>query len=120
MTPEQEELGKRVRTERKKRKLTIPELAELAGVTRNTIGGFERGKSFPQKSNLDQIMKALSIHIDENGVEPTGPTVDTGGWSGDVRVALNVIGLYLETFPAGEERDAHIDALVKAALRRAL
>lgn len=119
MTTEQKKLGQRVRTERKRRRLKIEELAEMAGVTKNTVGNFERGMSFPQRSNLDQILRVLNISV-EPEEESGRPTVEDGGWSGDVRIALNVIGLYLESYPPGPERDAHIDALVKAAVTRSL
>lgn len=117
---EQRALAARVRDERKRRKLTLKELAAMAGVSENTVGNMERGTSFPQGANLTAILAILGITPVSDDVPPDDqrPGIDST-WSPDVRVALDVIGLYLEGFPP-EEREAHIANIVRGIMARRL
>lgn len=36
-------------------------LADIAGVSRNTIGNIERGKTIPQPDHLERILEALGL-----------------------------------------------------------
>lgn len=102
----QERIARQVREERRRRRLTLKELAAMAGVSTNTIGNMERGTSFPQRSHLVTICGLLGISLDDGDPmsddEHQQPAVEDAGWSPDVRVALNVIGLYLESFRPGD------------------
>lgn len=118
----QERVVRQVREERKRRRLTLKELAGMAGVSVNTVGNMERGKSFPQHAHLATICGLLGISLDEGDAvteEESQPIVEDGGWSPDVRVALNVIGLYLESFPPAD-REEHISTIVRAIMARRL
>lgn len=120
-TASQERIAHQVYEERKRRRLTQKELASLAGVAANTIGAMERGESFPQKHNLGAILRALGIEavVAAAEEEVEQPIVEDGGWSPDVKVALNVIGLYLESYPP-EAREEHITTIVRAIMTRTL
>ena len=54
-----------IRILRKKRKLTQEALAELAGVTRQTIAKWESGESVPDLSLAGQLAAALDVTLDE-------------------------------------------------------
>jgi len=47
------------------RNLSVRELADRAGVTANTIWGWERGTALPQLLNAEAVAHALGITIDE-------------------------------------------------------
>jgi transcriptional regulator with XRE-family HTH domain len=118
----QRRIADQVHAERKRRRLSQKELAGMAGVSTNTIGNMERGTSFPQRSHLVTICGLLGISLDEGhpmGDEDERPIVEDGGWSPDVRVALNVIGLYLESF-SPTDREEHIATIVRAIMARRL
>ena len=57
-------IGKRVREQRKKKKMKIEELAEAAGVGRNFIGEIERGLKMPSLNSVIKIVNALDISAD--------------------------------------------------------
>ena len=54
-----------IRILRKKRQLTQEALAELAGVTRQTIAKWESGESVPDLSLAGQLAAALDVTLDE-------------------------------------------------------
>jgi len=116
MDPEQRRIAQQVHDERKRRKLTQRELGEMVGVSKNTIGNFETGKSYPQRSHINQIARVLGITLDENE-EPPPSTLDE--WSPDVRVALRVIGLYLESYDEAD-RDERIREITRSVMARRL
>lgn len=45
--------------------LTQEEAAKMIGVSKETIGNWERSKSFPDVNQLKQIEKAYSVDYDE-------------------------------------------------------
>lgn len=58
---DKESLGERVRTLREDLALSQKELAELSGVTENTIGRIERGVVYPRMRTLRHIAEALDV-----------------------------------------------------------
>lgn len=52
-----------IRTLRKRRKLTIQQLADLSGLTFPTLASIETNKSLPSLASLDQIAAALDIPV---------------------------------------------------------
>lgn len=118
----QERIATQVRTERKRRKLSQQELAGMTGVSTNTIGNMERGTSFPQRAHLVTICGLLGINLNEGDSMDENEETErrVTEWSADVRVALNVVGLYLESFEPGPEREEHIAAIVRAIMARRL
>lgn len=59
-------LGKVIRNRRKLLKITQPALAELAGISVNTLYKIERGQANPTLSVLDKILDVLGLemHLD--------------------------------------------------------
>lgn len=57
-------LGYNIRTERKKQKLTIAQLAEKADISDNFMGNIERGVDTPSVDTLIRISNALLVPID--------------------------------------------------------
>jgi len=55
------EIGKRVRAEREKKKLSQEELADLAGFYRTYVGHIETGTYSPSAFTLWRLAKALNI-----------------------------------------------------------
>jgi transcriptional regulator with XRE-family HTH domain len=58
-------LGKRIRTRRKKLKLSQEELAHRAGVHTTYLSAIERGERNPALENLHAISCALEISLSE-------------------------------------------------------
>lgn len=124
-TDERKAFGQQVRSERKARRWTQPELAERAHVSPGTISATERGLSVPQPSNLTSIAKELGIDL--NGATPpaTEPTGDDwwGEWfktlPKDSRSTLYMIGLYLERLTP-DDRDQRIREITTAIVEQRL
>jgi PAS domain S-box-containing protein len=57
--------GNKLQSIRKKKKLTIKEIAELIGKTERTIGAWERGERNPSQSDIRVMCDILRIGIDE-------------------------------------------------------
>ena len=57
------ELGKRIRTLRKLKRLTIEELGEKAGIGYKFLSEVERGKANPSLDTLTKIADALEIEV---------------------------------------------------------
>jgi transcriptional regulator with XRE-family HTH domain len=55
-------IGKHIRKERKLQKLTIEELAELAGVDHTHLGNIERGGVNPTISTLFKVAAGLNLN----------------------------------------------------------
>ena len=58
-----EELGKLIKHRRKVLRLTIRELADLAGMSKTTIAQIERGVSNPTFEVLQNIFEYLNLEI---------------------------------------------------------
>jgi transcriptional regulator with XRE-family HTH domain len=61
VNPQLKKFGEQVRNFRKARGLSQEELAELAGLHRNYIGGIERGERNVALLNILRLAKALEI-----------------------------------------------------------
>ncbi|MGK7905295.1 MAG: helix-turn-helix domain-containing protein [Hormoscilla sp.] len=68
---ELKKFGERVRSLRKARDLSQEQLAELAGLHRNYIGGIERGERNVALLNILRLAKALGVSAKEllEGIE---------------------------------------------------
>ncbi len=60
-----EKLGIKIRFLRIKMKLSQEQFAELAGLSKNSIGMIERGQSKPGIETLEKIANALNIELKE-------------------------------------------------------
>lgn len=60
-----ENLAKKLRIERAKRRISQERLAELADLHRTTISAIEREKFFPTIDNVAKIANALDLSIEE-------------------------------------------------------
>lgn len=56
-------LGLRIAAQRRHRKLTQAELAEIADVTPETISRLERGAAMPSLTRLSEIANALGVEL---------------------------------------------------------
>lgn len=63
------------------------ELAEVTGLSRNTIGNYERGKVAPRRAVLISIAMATGVDLGwlETGETPAGPGTDGGDGESVVR-----------------------------------
>jgi transcriptional regulator with XRE-family HTH domain len=59
------ELGKRVRTLRKKKGLSQEAFADLCGLDRTYVSGIERGVRNPSLVNLEKLANALGVSLSE-------------------------------------------------------
>ncbi len=57
--------GLKVRLERTKVGISQEKLAELANLSKNSIGAIERGESSPTIETLDRLAKAFQIELHE-------------------------------------------------------
>jgi transcriptional regulator with XRE-family HTH domain len=57
-------LPERLRSERKKRKLTQEEMADRLGIARSTYSGYETGKTEPDFDTLEKIANYLEVSYD--------------------------------------------------------
>ncbi len=58
-------IGLKIKLERVKRGLTQEQLAELAQMHKNSIGGIERGTFEPSITTLEQIAAALGVEFED-------------------------------------------------------
>ena len=58
-------IGLKIKLERVKRGLSQEQLAELADLSRPTIGAIERGQKSPTFNTLEAIAKAFEISVQE-------------------------------------------------------
>ncbi|MBP3634143.1 MAG: helix-turn-helix transcriptional regulator [Oscillospiraceae bacterium] len=58
------QMGKNIRTERKRQLLTIEALSEKADISENFLGKIERGEGIPSLQTIDSIACALNVSID--------------------------------------------------------
>ena len=66
------ECGDRIRTYRKARKLSQPQLAAILGITKNSITNWETGVSRPELSMIPKLCQALGITADAFFDMPAG------------------------------------------------
>jgi transcriptional regulator with XRE-family HTH domain len=57
--------GKRLRSLRQRRELSVPELAARAGLRTASIWAWERGAVYPQASSLRRLASALGMNVAE-------------------------------------------------------
>ena len=57
-------LGQRFRQQRKRRGLTIEQLAEMIGLSKNYVSLIERGQKLPSMATLIKIVNSLHISAD--------------------------------------------------------
>lgn len=60
-----EKLGIKIRFLRIKMKLSQEQFAELAGLSKNSVGMIERGQMSPTLDTLEKIANALNIELKE-------------------------------------------------------
>lgn len=70
------DIGAKIRTLRKGRKLTQEELAERLGITRATVSNYEVGRRSPHISELKRIADYFGVGVDYFGVTPTDEAFD--------------------------------------------
>ena len=67
-----QEIGKLIKTRRKQLAITQPDLAEIAGLSTNTVYQIERGLANPSFRVLFQLLEVLGlemrVHVKNNGV----------------------------------------------------
>lgn len=97
------DLADRVRAERRERKWTQQDLAREANVSLRTVSGFERREVEPQAANLRAMLHVLGIEA-EAGDAIADETREE--WPADVKVFLDVVGLFLVALP--EDARAHV------------
>jgi transcriptional regulator with XRE-family HTH domain len=66
------EIGDRIRKERQRQGITRDELARVVGCHWGSLGGWERGSSFPSFGNLERLAAALKVSATylESGRDP--------------------------------------------------
>lgn len=57
------DLGTAIKAIRKEKKMGQKELADQSGISVNALSQIELNNTFPQKSNLEKICKALDIPV---------------------------------------------------------
>ena len=74
-------LGRHLAHLRERRGLTQEALAELAGLSVDTIGSYERAKRFPSRSTMNAVAPILGVELLIDSAfsvrEPTAPAYDT-------------------------------------------
>lgn len=70
------DIGAKIKTLRKGRKLTQEQLAENLGITRATVSNYEVGRRMPHITELKRIAEYFGVGIDYFGVVPTDEVFD--------------------------------------------
>jgi len=60
-----EYVGRRIKEERKKKKLNQKELAQKIGIQNSTLSQYEHGKSEPNQEMLFKIAQALDVNVSD-------------------------------------------------------
>jgi len=58
-------VGKRIREERNKKKMTQKELGRRIGVKHNTVSSYESGTNAPEQNAIFKIARALEVAVDD-------------------------------------------------------
>lgn len=93
------ELARSVRDLRQAAGLKQDELAELAGVTRQTVSNMERGMT-PQEDSLRKVLTVLGVETEE------------GEFEAQTEIWLTMMGTLIETIPSGG-RPPVVDAAIR-------
>ena len=63
MQTERVQIGKKIRSFRRSKNMTQIELAELAGLSRNSIINYERGYRVPRADSLEILASLMGISV---------------------------------------------------------
>lgn len=85
--------------------MTQEQLADVAGVTKNTVSSIERGQS-------DNAPRSVAAVRDALGIEPLIQAMQNDT-PDDVALVAQMVAMWLQNFPAGEERAAAVLRLVQ-------
>ena len=111
---ETSELAARIRNARKARGWGQKELAAAVGVSTGTIGNLERGLNATHPETLRAIFRVLDIE-EVAGDDIAAETRE--GWPSDVRVFLDIMGLFLTAMPE-DERQAIMHDVTRSIVNR--
>lgn len=70
------DIGAKIKTLRKGRRLTQEELAEKLGITRATVSNYEVGRRAPHINELKRIADFFGVGVDYFGVVPADEVFD--------------------------------------------
>ena len=70
------DIGKKLKSLRKGRKLTQVEAAEQLGLSRCTVSNYECGRRSPHLTDLERMAKFYGVGLDYFGVFPTDEVFD--------------------------------------------
>lgn len=70
------DIGKKLKSLRKGRKLTQVEAAERLGLSRCTVSNYECGRRSPHLTDLERMAKFYGVGLDYFGVVPTDEVFD--------------------------------------------
>ena len=65
-------VGKAIKMQRRSLGITQPHLAELAGISTNSLSGLERGKGNPSLDTLEKLATVLGMELKLEVKMPTG------------------------------------------------
>jgi transcriptional regulator with XRE-family HTH domain len=99
-----DELGRAIRTERERRGLSQSALAEAVGVSLQSIGKIERGRSAPSFDTLEAIARELAVPVRDFFSAPDGSAYEAE------RVAALLA-------PLGQDARAQVHRLLYAFLK---
>jgi len=99
-------VGQRLRDARRRRSLTLEDVASAAGVTRSFVSAVERGETSPSIGSLYRLCEALGIGM-------SSLFEDMGGAESSVVRRADVEGVYF----GGEEPWSHPGDVVMATVR---
>lgn len=69
-------IGAKIKTLRKGKKMTQFELAEALGITRASVSNYELGRRTPHLSELERIAKYFGVGLDYFGIASTDEVFD--------------------------------------------
>jgi transcriptional regulator with XRE-family HTH domain len=92
VTNEPPSLGPRLQQIRKRRKLTLDDLAVMSGVSRSMLSQIERGQTNPTFSTLWNLTRALGLDLSDlvkghSGRQSPSITVQTANFTPEIRTA---------------------------------
>lgn len=102
---QREQRAAQIRAERERRGLSQAALAELAEVAPNTVSAIENARGV-QVGSMGKVMNALQI-------EPISESLARMDEPQDIHLAVDLVRMWLEDVPAGEERHREVYRLVR-------